>query len=271
MNLFLYSREDEFMTQVLLENLSRKPSWLCLDIREFVTHARLREEITQSHCRRGWTYQDRSLLDGEQALVLDRVFSFQNSASLFKHPEFGMTEWDALFFYLRNSSKRHVGTLFHEEPLSWSLPLPKQWASLAAENFGVCTPNMEYPYREADTALEPSRAVIVSFNERYQWRPGRHTTSDRALAFERPPGRPVSILATPNGFLSAPDSPTSNEKLGRLAMNICRRWKIWFSEILFFDDGDQIYFGMVNVQPSKIYDRDTLADFIDSQIQELIA
>ena len=125
------------------------------------------------------------------------------------------------------------------------------------------TPRFEYPYREENSRLDAERIVIVDFNEQSRWRIGRHTESERALAFERPPGRPLSILATPHAFLGAGEV---SAEAGRLAMAICASFRAWFLEIVLFEDARDHTFALASAQPSLAFAPERVRAFVNGQL-----
>lgn len=256
MNLFLYSNADEFLTQLLVERLEARKNWRCLSTSDLKRRLSLRERLTQDSLESNWSLDNGIVL--KRNLILDRVFSFRECHD----DDFESMEMDSLLFYLRKSSTRHLCTLMHNDPLEWCSPLVNQWENLRGHFPDLAVPNYEMPYLPKDSALPTERTVIVAYGNRLQWRPGRHFHEEGALAFERPRGNPISILATPNGVADHP-----NTQAGELARQICAHWGIWFAEIIFFEDGDKLTFGMVNVQPSKALPNNALSEFIDQQLK----
>ncbi|NJL24254.1 MAG: hypothetical protein HC902_03130 [Calothrix sp. SM1_5_4] len=182
-------------------------------------------KIFQRAHERQWSLDGQSLdLNG---VILDRVFSFP---AMGDH-SFNCLEMLSFLYYLRKSSDRHLSTLMHEDPLEWCSPLINQWECVRRFLPELRVPNYMFPVSPQESHAPSERRVIVDYMDRYHWRPGRHSDRAGALAFETPAGRPISILATPNGFLSHP-----NQRAGELARKICQHWRLWFAEVLFFEN-----------------------------------
>jgi hypothetical protein len=265
MNIFVYSHPEEYLTRIILDQVEPLRNWRSISSEQFVKEVQFQEFLTQDKFDSTWDLNGKDILSSTSDVFLDRVFTFQKAEKMFADPHFAELEMAALFYHLRNNSKKHQSTLMHLTPNSWNLDLTSQWAF--ARSLGLSVPRFELPYQGSRSALNPQNLVITEFTDKLNWKPGCYSKSERALAFERPVGKVLSILATPNSFLSA-DGVVS-DPAGEIAIKICQALNVWFVEVILFQDEldeSKFVFGMVSTQPSKKFSDLQLSQFIRKEI-----
>ncbi len=253
-----YSNRSEPVTAALLNQ--KKISLYPISLQEFLNQGEVVDEISNDSVKIHWTFPDgKTISNDRHTLIINRALGcgselFQDFIK--KDRNYAQSElWAYLFFALNSFPK------ITSVPNSYTLcgggyPLPRQWE--AVKSIGMHVP--EYylgNMKSLPKDWNKNEVVCSTIQNSYFWK--EYYKKNAGFAFKKPSGDPfLAFIRGNKGSLHTMDNlplklQKSTEKMMiSMAQKVNGIFKFPIAEILFFLNGKQLTFGMIQHVPYGI-------------------
>lgn len=263
------------ISQVLIQEKCSQV--IVLSIRDFVKKVNIFDECSMDKVNIHWEYQSGIINNHDNILLFSRISQIPNDIwhDFNKaDQEYALNELEAYLGFALNAFHK-LNPIIDEKGCVPCYSIPYQWLRIRNSTISVSTPEYYLGDRKFNHLTEED-VLYSSIYEYNLWSNTKISNDKTVFCFKKPRGVPIVCLVIYHDILISQPVSSQNiiniklEVIKKIAVSIAALFNYFVSEILLFEDGEQITFGCISPYIIQSHHHSNFYNLVNDSISQAI-